>query len=369
LSDQINGDESLHLDIRKRVCEYMLRNRDQFEPFVAALIDESDDETNNKHHSKSKKNQASKNNTANMDAYELYIKNLEKPGTYADNGVLVAFSRLYNLDINIHQLDQPIWTINGAIINSKKNNQPIRQLHLSYHNGEHYSSIRPKGDRTSNPTNIIVNNNNCSSSSATASFSSNSSSSNNNNNNYHLKNNSDSNFFDTNNLDDFENDDYFNKDFNQTFNETTEIYNNISVDAIIDSTGCSDVNLILKILDQNNGDLEMTIDSLMSKMQLNSNNDEQVDSNNDDDDDKDSNTKNKSKSSSSKQIKIDKKKEKKSRQMERQRNKILEQREQDAHSQSASANRKEIKPSQIIDLESNSTDYNILLNNIEKKSI
>ncbi len=271
MSDQINGDESLHLDIRKRVCEYMLRNRDQFEPFVAALIDESDDETNNKHHSKSKKNQASKNNTANMDAYELYIKNLEKPGTYADNGVLVAFSRLYNLDINIHQLDQPIWTINGAIINSKKNNQPIRQLHLSYHNGEHYSSIRPKGDRTSNPTNIIVNNNNCSSSSATASFSSNSSSSNNNNNNnnYHLKNNSDSNFFDTNNLDDFENDDYFNKDFNQTFNETTEIYNNISVDAIIDSTGCSDVNLILKILDQNNGDLEMTIDSLMSKMQLN----------------------------------------------------------------------------------------------------
>ena len=84
-----------------------------------------------------------------------YIKNLEKPGTYADNGVLVAFSRLYYLDINIHQLEQPIWTISGVTV--AKKNQPIRQLHLSYHNGEHYSSIRPKGDRTNNPTNIVVN--------------------------------------------------------------------------------------------------------------------------------------------------------------------------------------------------------------------
>ncbi len=127
LSDQMNGDESLHLEFRRRVCEYMQRNREEFEPFVAALIDdENDDDT--------KKN---KKTSKNMDAFDLYIKNLEKPGTYADNGVLVAFSRLYNLDINIHQLDQPIWTISGIVA---KKNQPVRQLHLSYHNGEHYSS-------------------------------------------------------------------------------------------------------------------------------------------------------------------------------------------------------------------------------------
>lgn len=50
----------------------------------------------------------------------------------------------------------PIWTINGPVGNKKG---PIRELHLSYHNGEHYSSIRPIGDRTNAPTNIFTMNN------------------------------------------------------------------------------------------------------------------------------------------------------------------------------------------------------------------
>lgn len=93
------------------------------------------------------------------DAYEKYIKNLEQAGTYADNGCLVAFARLYQVNINIHQLNMPIWTINGTVNGGGgKNRQPIRELHLSYHNGEHYSSIRPIGDRTNLPTNIYMNN-------------------------------------------------------------------------------------------------------------------------------------------------------------------------------------------------------------------
>lgn len=93
------------------------------------------------------------------DAYEKYIKNLEQAGTYADNGCLVAFARLYQVNINIHQLNMPIWTINGTVNGGGgKNRNPIRELHLSYHNGEHYSSIRPIGDRTNLPTNIYMNN-------------------------------------------------------------------------------------------------------------------------------------------------------------------------------------------------------------------
>jgi len=357
----MNGDESLHLDYRKRVCEYMLHNRDQFEPFVAALIDESDDETNSNSKKSTKTKHSSKNNNnnnnSNMDAYELYIKNLEKPGTYADNGVLVAFSRLFNLDINIHQLDQPIWTISGAFYNGKKSNQQIRQLHLSYHNGEHYSSIRPKGDRTNNPTNIIVNNNNNNNNYASAATSASFQSSNKNNNNSN-------NFFETNNLDDYVNDDDFNPEFNQKFNETTQLYNNLNVETIMDSTGCNDVNLILQVLEQNNGDLETAIISLMSKMHLN-----QEDNNDENENENDESKPNKS--TSSKQIKMDKKKDKKSRQMERQRIKILEQREKES---AANRNNKDIKSNQIIDLDNNrpdnsNSDYNVLLNNIEKKSI
>ena len=72
------------------------------------------------------------------DAYEKYIKNLEQLGTYGDNGCLVAFARLYQVNINIHQLNMPIWEISGV---TRKNGLP-RELHLSYHNGEHYSSVR-----------------------------------------------------------------------------------------------------------------------------------------------------------------------------------------------------------------------------------
>lgn len=42
LSDQMQGTEAHHLDYRKRVCQYMRQSREEFEPFVAALIDDED---------------------------------------------------------------------------------------------------------------------------------------------------------------------------------------------------------------------------------------------------------------------------------------------------------------------------------------
>lgn len=108
LSDQMQGNESHHLEYRKRVCQYMKQNKEEFEPFVAALFDEDDDDQFKK-----------LSNIKKLDSFEKYIKNMEQPGTYADNGCLVAFARLYQVNINIHQLNLPIWTING-VINAKK---------------------------------------------------------------------------------------------------------------------------------------------------------------------------------------------------------------------------------------------------------
>jgi OTU domain-containing protein 3 len=137
LSDQLEGAEGQHLEYRRRVCQYIRQNRDEFEPFIAALIE--DDDADNKAEKK-KPNRR-------LDAFDNYIRNLETPGTYADNGCLVAFARLYQVTINIHQLDLPIWTIQG--VNPSKKN-----LHLAYHNGEHYSSIRRQGDTSNTPTEI-----------------------------------------------------------------------------------------------------------------------------------------------------------------------------------------------------------------------
>lgn len=146
LSDQLEGTEDQHLDYRKRVCQYIRQNRDQFEPFIAALVEDAAEvDLNGKSENKKKSNKR-------LDAFDNYIKNLETAGTYADNGCLVAFARLYQVTINIHQLDLPIWTIQGLEGKSKKN------LHLAYHNNEHYSSVRRQGDLTSTPTEINFDN-------------------------------------------------------------------------------------------------------------------------------------------------------------------------------------------------------------------
>ncbi|CAF0708675.1 unnamed protein product [Brachionus calyciflorus] len=136
LSDQMEGNESQHLDYRKRVCQFIRQNRNEFEPFIAALIEEDD----------------TPKKQAKLDVFGQYIKNMEQPGTYADNLCLVAFARLYQLNINIHQIGLPIWTISGIVTQLSR---PVRELHLSYHNGEHYSSIRPIGDKSKQPTNIF----------------------------------------------------------------------------------------------------------------------------------------------------------------------------------------------------------------------
>ena len=100
LSDQMSGNENLHLDYRKRVCQYMRENKEEFEPFVVALI--ADDEEDNNSNSGGKNNNNKSNSNAigktrqatrelansgkKLDATEKYIRNLEQPGTYADNG-------------------------------------------------------------------------------------------------------------------------------------------------------------------------------------------------------------------------------------------------------------------------------------------
>lgn len=136
LSDQLEGNESQHLVYRKQVCQYIRQNRDEFEPFIAALIEEDD----------------GPKKSSKLDSFEMYLKNMEQAGTYADNLCLVAFARLNQLNINIHQIGLPIWTISGV---NTQPNRSIRELHLSYHNGEHYSSIRPLGDKSKMPTNIF----------------------------------------------------------------------------------------------------------------------------------------------------------------------------------------------------------------------
>ncbi|VDK87404.1 unnamed protein product [Litomosoides sigmodontis] len=119
LGDQLDGHTGNHLKHRLDTVRYIVNHRGHFEPFIDV-------------------------------PFERYINDLSNPGTYAGQDALVAFARLHEVNIIIHQLNRPLWKIQG----SEDNDAP--ELHLSYHNGEHYSSVRRFGDIANIPAGIRI---------------------------------------------------------------------------------------------------------------------------------------------------------------------------------------------------------------------
>lgn len=121
LGDQFEGHVRNHFRHRQDVVKYILEHKTEFEPFIA------DDTT-----------------------FERHVSALRSLGTYAGNDAIVAFARLHQVTVIIHQLNSPFFVIQGSSIPSPT----TRQLHLAYHNGDHYSSVRRIGDNTESPTSI-----------------------------------------------------------------------------------------------------------------------------------------------------------------------------------------------------------------------
>lgn len=82
LSHQLTGTIDNHLVFRKEVCDYMLRNRAVFEPFV----------------------EFDRNSPF---GYEHFIRSLGKAGTVLGQEALAAFANLKSVAITVHQLGRP----------------------------------------------------------------------------------------------------------------------------------------------------------------------------------------------------------------------------------------------------------------------
>ncbi|XP_046332448.1 OTU domain-containing protein 3-like [Haliotis rufescens] len=121
LGDQLEGHCRNHFRHRQDVVRYMAEHRDDFEPFMEDDI-----------------------------PFDTHIQNLKKLGVYAGNDAIVSFARLHQVNIVIHQLDAKHLMITGSA------NSNARQLHISYHNGDHYSSVRKLNDNTESPANIRI---------------------------------------------------------------------------------------------------------------------------------------------------------------------------------------------------------------------
>jgi hypothetical protein len=73
----VDGNQTRHGYYREKICEFMRTNRPDFEPFIV-------DQT-----------------------FDAFIRSLSKDGTFGGNECLVAFSRLYDTKICIHQVIIP----------------------------------------------------------------------------------------------------------------------------------------------------------------------------------------------------------------------------------------------------------------------
>lgn len=122
LGDQLEGHARNHLKHRHDTVDYMHKHRADFEPFVEDDI-----------------------------SFEKHVSNLSTPGTYAGNDAIVAFARLRGVTVVIHQLNTPLWQISGT--SSQEN---VTELHIAFHNGDHYSSVRKLGDNSELPADIRI---------------------------------------------------------------------------------------------------------------------------------------------------------------------------------------------------------------------
>ncbi|KAK3583745.1 hypothetical protein CHS0354_022777 [Potamilus streckersoni] len=121
LGDQMDGHVRDHYKHRQDVVRYMMEHRSDFEPFLDESV-----------------------------TFERHIGHIRQIGTYVGNDAIVAFARLHQVSIVIHQLSAPFLLIQGC------QNPKAKQLHIAYHNGDHYSSVRRVNDNTESPANIRI---------------------------------------------------------------------------------------------------------------------------------------------------------------------------------------------------------------------
>ncbi|KAJ8437026.1 hypothetical protein Cgig2_010371 [Carnegiea gigantea] len=103
------------------VVQYIVKNREMFEPFIEDEI-----------------------------PFDEYCQSMEKDGTWAGHMELQAASLVTRNNICIHRHMSPRWYIRNF------DNQGAHMIHLSYHDGEHYNSVRLKEDPCDGPARPII---------------------------------------------------------------------------------------------------------------------------------------------------------------------------------------------------------------------
>lgn len=193
MGDQLEGDEEQHMKYRGMVVQYIVKHREEFEPFI-------EDEV----------------------PFDEYCDSMMKDGTWAGNMELQAGSLVTNRNICIHMLNSPRWYINNF-----SGREASNMVHLSYHHGEHYNSVRLTEDPCQGPAMPVV-----------------------------IK--TDANVASTSN-----NAQTKAKDPKKSSNRST--YDDTSVKLVMAGTGCSDVAVAEHVLGELDGDVDAAIEYMIAE--------------------------------------------------------------------------------------------------------
>lgn len=121
LADQLEGNEEEHGKYRSMVVQYIMNTREMFEPFIEDDV-----------------------------PFDEYCQLMEKDGTWAGHMELQAASLVTHSNICVHRYMSPRWYIRNF------DQHGARMVHLSYHDEEHYNSVRSKDDPCNGPAQPII---------------------------------------------------------------------------------------------------------------------------------------------------------------------------------------------------------------------
>lgn len=110
MSDQLYGDHgAMHGRIRCQVVNYMKQNSAYFSMFLGSEFGET---------------------------WSSYLNRMAKDGVYGDNVEIVAFANCYHVNVVIYQHEHLF------IVSCQDGSQDAMNVHIAYHDWEHYSSVR-----------------------------------------------------------------------------------------------------------------------------------------------------------------------------------------------------------------------------------